>query len=152
MTFLPPSFIHSSLPSHKTHIKLGFNCSSHYVRVSRGSQSKYFFVISQKLLIIAAICYNRSIPCVISFKKMYAFMGLTSFTRYDKKIISKLLPQESQMEYNYMFVSMGDTMNRRCLVHENIISYLKNHWTKHRHVCTHCDAFSPLIPNMGIIF
>ncbi len=39
-----------------------------------------------------------------------------------------------------------------CLDLENIIGYLKNHWTKHRHVCTHFDAFSMLIPNMYIIF
>ncbi len=34
------------------------------------------------------------------------------------------------------------------LVSENITSYLKNHWTKHRLICTHFDAFSMLIPNM----
>ncbi len=27
--------------------------------------------------------------------------------------------------------------------------YLKNHWTKHRHVCIHFDAFSMLISNSG---
>ncbi len=43
-------------------------------------------------------------------------------------------------------------INRRCLVYENITDYLKNHWTKHRLVRTHFDAFSILIPNMGIIF
>ncbi len=41
---------------------------------------------------------------------------------------------------------------RRCLVCENIIGYLNNHWTKHGLVCTHFVAFSMLIPNMGIIF
>ncbi len=40
------------------------------------------------------------------------------------------------------------SMERRCLVYENITSYLKNHWTIHRHVCIHFDAFSILIPNM----
>ncbi len=39
-------------------------------------------------------------------------------------------------------------MERRCLVYENTTGYLKNHWTKRRHVCTHFDAFSMLIPNM----
>ncbi len=33
---------------------------------------------SQKLLIIAAICNSRIIPCVISFKKMCTFMALSS--------------------------------------------------------------------------
>ena len=46
-----------------------------------------FLWFSQKVLIIAAICYNTSIPCVISFKKTY-FYGLV-------QIISKLLPRES---------------------------------------------------------
>ena len=32
--------------------------------------------------------------------------------------------------------------------YENITSYLKN--TKHRHVCTHFDAFCMLMPNMGM--
>ncbi len=32
---------------------------------------------------------------------------------------------------------------------ENITGYFKNHWTKHRHVCTHFDAFSMLMLNMG---
>ena len=40
----------------------------------------------------------------------------------------------------------------RFLVYENITGYLKNHWTKHRHVCTHFYTFSMLIPNMGISF
>ena len=40
----------------------------------------------------------------------------------------------------------------RCLVFENITGYLKNHWNKHRLVCTHFDAFSMLISNMGAIF
>ncbi len=31
---------------------------------------------------------------------------------------------------------------------ENITGYLKNHWTKHRHVCTHSEAFFMPIPNM----
>ncbi len=39
---------------------------------------------------------------------------------------------------------------RTCLAHENITCYLKNHWTKHGHVCTHFDAFSMLIPNMDM--
>ncbi len=38
---------------------------------------------------------------------------------------------------------------RRCLVYQNITGYLKNHWTKHRLVCTYFDAFSMLIPNMS---
>ncbi len=38
----------------------------------------------------------------------------------------------------------------KCIVYENITSSLKNHWTKHRHVCIHFDAFSMLIPNMDI--
>ncbi len=37
-----------------------------------------FLLFSQKLLIIDAICYNRSIPCVISFKKLYTFIALSS--------------------------------------------------------------------------
>ena len=41
-------------------------------------------------------------------------------------------------------------MERICLVHENTTSYLKNHWTKHRLVCTHFDAFFMLIPNMDM--
>ena len=40
----------------------------------------------------------------------------------------------------------------RWLVYENITSFLKNHWTKHRQVCTHFDPFSMLITNMDIIF
>ncbi len=38
------------------------------------------------------------------------------------------------------------------LYYENITGYLKNHCTKHRLVCTHSDALSMLIPNMGIKF
>ncbi len=34
----------------------------------------------------------------------------------------------------------------------NTTGFLKNHWTKHRLVCTHFDAFSMLIPNMHTIF
>ncbi len=30
--------------------------------------------------------------------------------------------------------------------------YLDNYWTKHRHVCTHSDAYPMLIPNMGTVF
>ena len=43
------------------------------------------------------------------------------------------------------------SMERRCLVPASVTGYLKNHWTKHRLVCTHFDAFFILIPNMGII-
>ena len=42
------------------------------------------FLFSQKLLIIAAICCNRSVPCVIPFKKMYTFMALSSVLVRDK--------------------------------------------------------------------
>ncbi len=38
----------------------------------------HFLLLSQKILIIAAISYNRSIPCVISFKKMYTLIALSS--------------------------------------------------------------------------
>ncbi len=31
---------------------------------------------------------------------------------------------------------------------QNLIGYLKNHWTKHRLVCTHSNAFFMTIPNM----
>ncbi len=44
--------------------------------------------------------------------------------------------------------------NEVCLDHElswPILAYLKNRCTKHRLVCTHFDAFSKLITNMGII-
>ena len=37
-----------------------------------------FLWFSQQLLIIAAICYSRSISCIISLKKKYTFMGLSS--------------------------------------------------------------------------
>ena len=40
----------------------------------------------------------------------------------------------------------------RCLDLENTTRYLKNHYTKHRLVCTHFDAFSMLMPDMEIIF
>ena len=40
---------------------------------------------------------------------------------------------------------------RMCCLWKNT-GNLKNHWTKHRLVCTHLDAFFMLIPNMGIIF
>ncbi len=40
-------------------------------------------------------------------------------------------------------------MEARWFVYVNTTGYLKNHWTKHRLVCTHFDAFSMLIPNMG---
>ncbi len=42
-------------------------------------------------------------------------------------------------------------MERRCVEDENITGYLKNHWTKHRLVCIHCDAFFTLIPNIDMI-
>ena len=32
------------------------------------------------------------------------------------------------------------------------MGHFKNHLTKHRHVCTHFDAFSKLIPNMDMNF
>ena len=68
---------------------------------SRGSRSKFFFFLFQKLFIIAAICYNRSIPCVISFMKMY--MTLSSvFYEILWKIISKLLPQELQISIAFI--------------------------------------------------
>ena len=67
------------------------------VSVSRGRRSKSFSVNFSKL----AICYNRSIPCVMFFKKMYTFIALSLVLLWGmiKKIISKLLPWESQMEY-----------------------------------------------------
>ncbi len=37
-------------------------------------------------------------------------------------------------------------------VYEYTTGYLKNHWTKHRHVCTHFHAFSMTISNMSIMF
>ncbi len=37
-------------------------------------------------------------------------------------------------------------MERSCLMMK-ISDYLKNHWTKHRHVCTHFYAFSLPTPN-----
>ena len=40
-------------------------------------------------------------------------------------------------------------MERKCFLCEISTDYLKNHCTKHRLVCTHFDAFSMLIPNMG---
>ncbi len=41
------------------------------------------------------------------------------------------------------------SLERSCLVYdENITGNLKNHWTKHRHICTNNDAFSMLVPNM----
>ena len=60
-----------------------------------------FLWVSQKHLIIEAIFYNRSITCVISFKKMYTFMVLSSVL-YEIwiKIVSKLLPWESRTEYS----------------------------------------------------
>ena len=39
-----------------------------------------------------------------------------------------------------------------CLVSENITGYIKNHWIKHKLVCTHFDPFSILIPNMSSLF
>ena len=56
-----------------------------------------------------------------------------------------------QTKVLFVLASMAKTP-RRNLVHENITGYLKNHWTKHRLVCTHFNAFSMLIPNMGIFF
>ncbi len=41
-------------------------------------------------------------------------------------------------------------MERRYLIYDNITGYLKNHWTKHRHVCTHFAAFTMLILNMDM--
>ena len=40
---------------------------------------------------------------------------------------------------------------KRCLVYDNTTEYLKNHWTKHRLVCTRF-AFPMLIPIMSIKF
>ena len=40
----------------------------------------------------------------------------------------------------------------RFVVYEIITGYLKNHCIKHRHVCTHFDAFFMLILNMGMIY
>ncbi len=40
-------------------------------------------------------------------------------------------------------------MERRFLGYESISDHFKNHWTKHRLVCAHFDAFFMLIPNMG---
>ena len=43
------------------------------------------------------------------------------------------------------------SITRRRPLYEKTIDYLKNHWTKHRLVCKHSDAFSIPIPNMGTI-
>ncbi len=41
---------------------------------------------------------------------------------------------------------------KKMCVDENIAGYLKNHWTKHRLVCTLSDTFFMLMPNIGMIF
>ncbi len=45
---------------------------------------------------------------------------------------------------------MGFKMEK-CLVYENKKGFLKNHWTKHSHVCTHSDVISILIANMDAV-
>ncbi len=50
---------------------------------------------------------------------------------------------EELLSANYMF-------QRKDVLFINITAYLKNHWTKHRDVCTHFDAFSMLILNMDM--
>ncbi len=52
--------------------------------------------------------------------------------------------------YGTLIIFQGTETTCSILCHENITGYLKNHWTKHRHVCTHIDAFCMLIPNLGI--
>ncbi len=40
------------------------------------------------------------------------------------------------------------SMKDETVVIKNALGYFKNHWTKHRLVCTHFDAFSMYISNM----
>ncbi len=44
------------------------------------------------------------------------------------------------------------TVDKSWCVYTCTKSYLKNHLTKHRHVCTHSNAYFLLIPNMAIIY
>ncbi len=61
-----------------------------------------FEAVDQKLLIVAAICYNRSILCVISFKKMYTFMALSS-------VLYEICKEICTSNYNnIMFTRTGD--------------------------------------------
>ena len=41
-------------------------------------------------------------------------------------------------------------MKKICLVYEIITGYLKNHWTKYRHISIHFDPLPMLIPNTFI--
>ncbi len=70
----------------------------HSVRISRGSISKSFFFLFFffKNFWLSQQCHNRSFPCVISFKKMYTFMALSSVLYEIWNIISKLLSRELQ--------------------------------------------------------
>ncbi len=45
-------------------------------------------------------------------------------------------------------------METQCLVYENTTGYLKNHCTKHRHVCTHFefDAYAKLISKNDTVY
>ena len=52
-----------------------------------------------------------------------------------------------------MFLMLSTCYNGNvCLGYENITGCFKNHWTKHRLVCTHFAPVSKLIPNMGTFF
>ncbi len=64
-------------------------------------------------------------------------------------IHTQLVGKDSCIAAKYASRQPWLSIKTRCLIYENITGYLKNHWTKHRLVCTHSDAFSMLMPNMG---
>ena len=67
----------------------------------------------------------------------------------------------SSKELRFQVTEILHAISRKCyaltwkggvLYYENIADYLTNHWTKHRLVCIHFDAFSMLISNMDTTF
>ncbi len=104
--------------------------------------------------------WSLAIQFHIIFTALYWTVDRSSRWRTTHQFLTKTIETTHALSYchwsshtpwilfplNYMFQSM-----ERCLVYKNITGYLKNHWTRHRLVCTHFDEFSMLIPSMGTI-
>ncbi len=77
--------------------------------------------------------------------------NLYKITRTDPDVFPYIYAQSPPEVVNSFHASYKHTegsQEKSGPVCENTTGYLKNHWTKHRLVCTHFNAFSMLILNM----
>ncbi len=65
-------------------------------------------------------------------------------------LLANYLPHKAMTSVGRCMLYCMVQQEKVCHVHINSICYLKNHWSKHRLVCTHFDAFFILIPNMAM--